>query len=277
MDQRVSLITLGVDDLRRARAFYEALGWHSRAEPDDDVVFFQAGGMVVALWGRARLAQDSGVELGSGYGGVTLAYNTRSVGEVDAVIEQAALEEAIEESRQIDANSIPGLHEEELSAIPATYIYKDGSNGPLAPNITLTPEKAGEDLIAYEGEIQNYVEGDYLANLVDTVDAARAELVQNNPNAAEQEFGLNRNEVIANAKKDAEPVQAEEPTPRRPDEYQEGLDPETARALANPQIRSMLEDQVTQNESAKQQYLTAVQQAHRVSQQSLAALLPEWG
>ena len=87
---RVSLVTLGVDDLRRARAFYEALGWHSRRPPDDDVVFFQAGGMIFALWDRAKLAEDSGVELGSGYGGSTLAHNVRSPAEVDAVIEEAA-------------------------------------------------------------------------------------------------------------------------------------------------------------------------------------------
>ena len=59
MEQRVSLITLGVADLERARAFYEALGWTTGAEPGADVVFFQAGGMVVALWDRARLAEDS--------------------------------------------------------------------------------------------------------------------------------------------------------------------------------------------------------------------------
>ena len=58
MEQRVSVITLGVSDLARARAFYEGLGWATRAEPDDDVVFFQAGGMVHALWDRARLAED---------------------------------------------------------------------------------------------------------------------------------------------------------------------------------------------------------------------------
>ncbi len=89
MDQRMSLITLGVADLPRARAFYEALGWHTNAGPDDDVVFFQAGGMVVALWDRARLAEDSGVEDSGGWGGITLAYNTRSPAEVDAVIEEA--------------------------------------------------------------------------------------------------------------------------------------------------------------------------------------------
>ena len=89
MEQRVSLVTLGVTDLQRARAFYEALGWTTRADPGDDVVFFQAGGMVVALWDRASLAEDSGTEDSRGWGGVTLAYNTRTPGDVDAVIEEA--------------------------------------------------------------------------------------------------------------------------------------------------------------------------------------------
>ena len=89
MDQRVSLITLGVTDLARARAFYEGMGWHSNAEPDDDVVFFQAGGVIVALWDRAKLAEDSVVENAPGWGGITLAYNVSSPKEVDAVIAQA--------------------------------------------------------------------------------------------------------------------------------------------------------------------------------------------
>jgi uncharacterized protein len=89
MDQRVSLITLGVADLGRARSFYEALGWTTGAKPEDDVVFFQAGGMIVALWGREQLAEDSGVEDGGGWGGVTFAYNVRSSEEVDAVIAEA--------------------------------------------------------------------------------------------------------------------------------------------------------------------------------------------
>jgi catechol 2,3-dioxygenase-like lactoylglutathione lyase family enzyme len=89
MDQRLSLITLGVSDLPRARSFYEALGWRTKAGPDDDVVFFQAVGMVVALWSRERLAEDSEVEDNGGWGGMTLAYNTRSPEEVDSVIEEA--------------------------------------------------------------------------------------------------------------------------------------------------------------------------------------------
>ena len=89
VEQRVSVITLGVADLARARAFYEALGWTTGAQQGDDVVFFQAGGMVVSLWDRGRLAEDSGVEHAPGWGGVTLAHNVRSPGEVDAVIEEA--------------------------------------------------------------------------------------------------------------------------------------------------------------------------------------------
>jgi uncharacterized protein len=89
MDQRVSLITLGVRDLARARAFYEGLGWTTGAAPDDDVVFFQAGGMILALWGRDQLAEDSCVEDADGWGGVTLAYNARSPEEVDAVLAEA--------------------------------------------------------------------------------------------------------------------------------------------------------------------------------------------
>ena len=85
----MSLITLGVRDLARARAFYETLGWKSGATPADDVVFFQAGCMIVALWDRAELAEDSAVTDGGGWGGVTPAYNTRSAEEVDQVIEEA--------------------------------------------------------------------------------------------------------------------------------------------------------------------------------------------
>ena len=89
MEQRLSLVTLGVADLDRAKAFYEALGWVTNTGPGMGVYFFQAGGMVVAIWDRAELAKDSGVEDSGGWGGITLAYNTRSPAEVDAVIEEA--------------------------------------------------------------------------------------------------------------------------------------------------------------------------------------------
>ena len=86
---RVSLVTLGVSDLARARAFYEALGWRTGAGPDDDVVFFDTGGLIVSLWSRESLAEDSGVQDGGGWGGVTFANNVGSPAEVDAVVERA--------------------------------------------------------------------------------------------------------------------------------------------------------------------------------------------
>ena len=89
MEQRVSLVTLGVRDLARARRFYEALGWTTGAAPADDVVFFQTGGTIVALWDRASLAEDSVMTDSGGWGGVTLAHNVRSPEQVDSVLAEA--------------------------------------------------------------------------------------------------------------------------------------------------------------------------------------------
>lgn len=88
MDQRVSVITLGVADIGRAIRFYADLGWR-RTGDDEDVAFFQSGGMVFALWSRASLAEDSAVQDNGGWGGVTLAHNVASPAEVDAVIDEA--------------------------------------------------------------------------------------------------------------------------------------------------------------------------------------------
>ena len=89
MEQRVSVITLGVSDLARARSFYETLGWTTVSEPGSDVVFFQTGGSVVSLWARSELASDTGVQDGGGWGGITLAHNVRSPRDVDAVLSEA--------------------------------------------------------------------------------------------------------------------------------------------------------------------------------------------
>jgi catechol 2,3-dioxygenase-like lactoylglutathione lyase family enzyme len=89
VDQRLSLVTLGVSDLDRARRFYEALGWTTGWEEGEDVVFFQAGGMILALWGRDQLAADTGVRDSGRWGGVTLAHNVRSPEEVDRVMDEA--------------------------------------------------------------------------------------------------------------------------------------------------------------------------------------------
>lgn len=83
MEQRISLVTLGVRDLARARAFYEAIGWGGAQQPDDEVAFFQVGGMIFGLW--AALG-------GHGAPGIELAHNVRSPKAVDAVL--AAAEQA---------------------------------------------------------------------------------------------------------------------------------------------------------------------------------------
>lgn len=89
MQQSVSLITLGVSDHRRAKAFYEALGWRPALEVED-TAFYQANGIVLALWGRDKLAADIGIaDDGARWSGITLAHNVESDAEVDAVIERA--------------------------------------------------------------------------------------------------------------------------------------------------------------------------------------------
>ena len=80
MEQRISLVTLGVADLARARAFYEAMGWRGAVQPDDEVAFFQAGGMVFGLWAALGGHPSPSVEL---------AYNVRTPAEVDAVLAEA--------------------------------------------------------------------------------------------------------------------------------------------------------------------------------------------
>ncbi len=90
MEQRISLVTLGVADLERSRNFYERLGWHGQEV--QQTVFLQAGGLALVLWGRAELAADSGVPDGpaGGFGGIVLAHNVRSAAEVDDVMDAAA-------------------------------------------------------------------------------------------------------------------------------------------------------------------------------------------
>jgi uncharacterized protein len=135
MEQRVSLITLGVADVARARRFYEALGWTTGAEPGDEVVFFQAGGMIVALWDRAQLAEDSTVSDSHGWGGVTLAYNTRSPEEVDTVLAEAAVAGATVGRRGAETfwggySGVfidPDGHPWEVAHNPHWNVHEDGS------------------------------------------------------------------------------------------------------------------------------------------------------
>ena len=90
MEQRVSLVTLGVADLNRSREFYERLGWRRSMAKAEGVVFFQAGGMALALYPRNDLAKDAKIPSeGYGFSGISLAYNTRNREEVDAVLTEA--------------------------------------------------------------------------------------------------------------------------------------------------------------------------------------------
>jgi catechol 2,3-dioxygenase-like lactoylglutathione lyase family enzyme len=90
MEQRVSIITLGVADLKRSREFYERLGWRRSMAETEGVVFFQAGGMALALYPRNELAKDANVAAeGHGFNGIALAYNARNRAEVDAVLTEA--------------------------------------------------------------------------------------------------------------------------------------------------------------------------------------------
>lgn len=91
MEQRLSLITLGVTDLSRSRHFYETgLGWQPSSASNEQVVFFQIGGLVLALYGKTALAQDAHLpQEGTGFGGIALAYNVRQREEVDAVLAEA--------------------------------------------------------------------------------------------------------------------------------------------------------------------------------------------
>jgi len=90
MEQRISLIALGVDDLARSKAFYEALGW--TGQEVEETVFIQAGGLAVVLWGRAALADDAGINPvpdRTAFAGIALAHNVRSPGEVDEIMTTA--------------------------------------------------------------------------------------------------------------------------------------------------------------------------------------------
>jgi uncharacterized protein len=90
MEQRLSLITLGVSNLNRSAEFYERLGWRRSMANTEGIVFFQAGSMALALYPRQELAKDATIASeGQGFSGITLAYNTRNRNEVDSVLKEA--------------------------------------------------------------------------------------------------------------------------------------------------------------------------------------------
>lgn len=90
MEQRLSLVTLGVADLAHSRRFYEeGLGW-AKSNNEDEVAFYQLNGLVLAVWARADLAEDAGLsDTGATFSGISLAFNVRFHDEVDEVLAQA--------------------------------------------------------------------------------------------------------------------------------------------------------------------------------------------
>lgn len=134
MEQRVSLITLGVADVERAKAFYQRLGW-TVAMDVQETVFFQAGGLIVTLWGRDKLAQDSGVVDQGGWGGITLAHNVASRGDVDRIIEvaRAAGARISREPAETFYGGYAGVfldpdgHPWEIASNPGFELLEDGS------------------------------------------------------------------------------------------------------------------------------------------------------
>lgn len=135
MEQRISLITLGVLDLARAKAFYEALGWHGQEL--EETVFFQAGGMAIVLWGRRKLAEDGRIDDfdPGGFGGVAVAQNVRSREEVDQVLEdvQRAGGRVTQEAHETFYGGYAGYfadldgHVWEIAYNPGFTLAEDGS------------------------------------------------------------------------------------------------------------------------------------------------------
>ena len=96
MEQRLTMVTLGVRDLARSRAFYEqGLGWTLGGGVEGQVAFYQLGGLLLGLYGLEALAEDAKLELaplapGKSFGGITLAYNQPDKAAVDATLKEAA-------------------------------------------------------------------------------------------------------------------------------------------------------------------------------------------
>src|SRR3954469_5670373 len=139
MDTRLNIIPLGVEDVPRARAFYEQLGWEVTFT-DGDIVMFQAGPMVVSLWSVAKLAEDSGVAApADAWGGFTLGYAVGGPEEVDALCDEAVRAGATLTRAPVDKGfgysgvfADPDGHTWEIAWIEALTRRPDGSVS-LAP------------------------------------------------------------------------------------------------------------------------------------------------
>lgn len=126
MDQRLSMVTLGVEDVGRSRAFYERLGWRASPAGNEHVAFFAAGGTVLALFGRTALAEDAGVADGpAGFGGITLAHNVPT---------REAVAETLEHARAAGARIVRPAEEVFWGGVRGYFADPDGHHWEVAWN-----------------------------------------------------------------------------------------------------------------------------------------------
>jgi hypothetical protein len=163
---------------------------------------------------------------------------------------------------------------------PDPIVLQDSDGKQLPENVTVTAEQAGAALSGYQHQVGSYVEGMVLDNLVADIDAARAQVLKNDPSLA-NEYGLDPAQVAANAAKlEQKAEQTEQPTTDATKEPVaeapvDGLEPKLAEALKHPQVRAAVEEEIGKAGQARQQYETALNFTHALAQQSLVEKLPE--
>jgi len=168
-----------------------------------------------------------------------------------------------------------GPDEGEFAVDPVEY-RENGGKGDLIDEMqAVTLEKAARDLSAYHGNTNRYVDGVSSEILADTIDSARADLVKGDPNVAAA-YGLNADEVAANAKAVEQKANAEPATDEQPavDAPIDGLDPEVQKALKHPQVRQAIEDELGKAETAKQQYAQALTAVSHLANHELLSIVP---
>jgi hypothetical protein len=223
--------------------------------------------------GEIAFGQES-VERSMGY---TPMQTAADLHEADLAVEEHALEALFPQDAEPVINAEQESTEFKLPDDALRYYKTDGSGDPLEPNVSVTLEKAADDLAGYEANVNSYVEGDDLANIVEIVDQARADALRQNPRDAE-EYGLDPKEVEANVKAKEQPtdqLQNAKPDPVQEEPEIPGVDPEIARAVANPKVREFLESNYAQAEAVRQQYQNGLDVANKVALAELETLLPD--
>ena len=195
-------------------------------------------------------------------------------------VEDGTFETADEAFAELESK---GIFEPEADPDPIRWVKTDGSGEDLDRKVTTTLEQAGTALSAYEHNVGNYVEGALLDNFVADVDAARAEALTRNP-ADAAELGLDPAEVAKNAQKNEEPA-AEKSSPSQLNdaarEYVaqqqpiDGLDPKIAEAMAHPQVRQAIEQELGKAHAAQQAADEQRSQSYALNQAAITAVAPE--